>query len=166
MILGPPRGPRNGPKTRFSQRRGALGAPFFPVLASRAAERPFGHQHAPKIDPNRLKIHPTSIQNLLKCYHQTLENNRCTLPKFMHKIQATTLGNPTRRAFLLRVRRSRVASSIRPPSGPGRVKASSPCKLHAIRPKKALSRPPQGRRPRQEVRKNRLKNPLKFYSSF
>ena len=88
------------------------GAPFFTFLAWNAAERPSGRQHAPKIDPNRPKIHPKSIQNLLKCYHRTLENNRRTLPKFMHKIQATTLGNPTRRAFLLRVRRSRVASSI------------------------------------------------------
>ena len=62
----------------------------------------FGIQNLPK-------IHPTSIQNLLKCYHQTLENNRRTLPKFMHKIQATILGNPTRRAILLRVRRSRAS---------------------------------------------------------
>ena len=144
----------------------APGATFVAVLASSAAEIPSGRQHTPKIDPNRFKIHPKSIQNLLKCYHRTLENNRRTLPKFMHKIQATTLDNPTRRAFLLRVRRSRVASSIRPPSGPGRVRPSSPCKLHAIRPKKALSRPPQGRQTRQEFLKNRLKNPLKFYSSF
>ena len=71
---------------------------FFAVLVSSAAERPSGRQHAPKVASNRLKIHPKSIQNLLKCYHRTLENNRCTLPKFMHKIQATTLGNPTRRA--------------------------------------------------------------------
>ena len=41
------------------------------------------------------------IREAKTIYDWTPENCRCTMPKFWHKIQANTLGNPSHRAILL-----------------------------------------------------------------
>ena len=79
--------------------RSPIGASFFELLASNAAESLAGVQYGPQIISNWWKIYPKLTQNLWKIYQQMLENRQYTLPILLQKskqpLWATPLAGPS-----------------------------------------------------------------------